>query len=101
MRLPRLRRKWTRRMLDLKRFLRCPRTQARTKSRDRRVGLLRKATLQPHDPQPEDRRRRALAALPLVDHGLASGADLVGQLLLTEAEPVPQANQRRRVVRRH
>jgi hypothetical protein len=37
----------------------------------------------------------------LIDYGLAGRADFCGELLLTKAEPVPQANDHRGVIRRY
>jgi hypothetical protein len=50
---------------------------------------------------PEDRRRRSLSRFPLIDNGFAGRTDLDGQLLLAEAEPVPQGREDRRVGRWH
>src|ERR1700681_3079441 len=57
--------------------------------------------LQPFDPKPKHCRWLSLAAFPLVDHSFRGRAHFVGELLLTQAESGPQADERGRVVRRH
>ena len=65
-----------------------------TKSRGIAFGgtRVRELALQPFDPQP--RHGRGLpAALPLADHCFGGGADVVGQLLLTDAKKAPEAHE--------
>src|SRR5437867_1480721 len=65
------------------------------------AGPGRDSALQLLDAQPKHRGGLSFTAFPLVDDGLAGRADLGGELLLTEAEPVPQANDHRGVIRRY
>lgn len=57
--------------------------------------------LQPFDLLPEHWRGFPFAAFPLIDHGLAGRADLVGQLLLAETQTASKAHESGRVVCRH
>ncbi len=56
---------------------------------------------QPFDPQPEHGRGPPLATFPVVHHRFAGRAHPGGQLLLTQAEPSPQADESGCVIRRH
>jgi hypothetical protein len=76
------------------------RSRAPTERRPVGDGV-REVALQSFDPQPEHRRRLALATLPLVDHGFGCLTNRGSKLLLAQAEPVPQANECGRIIRRH